>query len=60
MKGTKARSAADLKPHNSLEQSVKDDVAILKNSHLMRPELKKQIRGFVFDIQTGKLSEVDM
>ncbi|MDI1489139.1 MAG: hypothetical protein OHK93_008417 [Ramalina farinacea] len=45
---------------DDLEQSVKDDVAILKNSHLMRPELKEQIRGFVFDIQTGKLSEVDL
>ncbi|GAM39392.1 hypothetical protein TCE0_034f10904 [Talaromyces pinophilus] len=41
-----------------IEHSVRDDVEFLKGSPLLREELKKNIQGFVFDVQTGKLKEI--
>ena len=43
---------------NSVEHSVRDDVKFLKGSPLLREQLKKNIHGFVFDVQTGKLKEI--
>ena len=43
----------------SLEQSVKDDLAILKASPLVRKELRENASGFIFDIKTGLLSAVE-
>ncbi|UKZ75848.1 hypothetical protein TrVFT333_003543 [Trichoderma virens FT-333] len=42
-----------------LDQSIKEDVAALKSSSLMRKELVSEIRGFAFDIKTGLLREVE-
>jgi carbonic anhydrase len=43
----------------SLPQSVKDDMAVLKSSSLMRKELADNVHGYVLDIKTGKLSPVE-
>ena len=43
---------------NSVLQSVKDDLAVLKSSSLIRKELSEHAHGFVFDIKTGLLSPV--
>ena len=48
----------DLSKQNSLVQSVKTEVAWLKGNPVIREELKKGIRGFVFDLKTGKVEEV--
>ncbi len=44
---------------SSVEQSVKDDLAILKASPLIRKELAERSSGYVFDIKTGLLSAVE-
>ena len=38
-----------------LEQSVRDDVAAIRNSKLLRQET---VRGFVYDVKTGRLAAV--
>ena len=50
-------SDIDFLPFPNLEQSVRDDVQLLKESPLLPDGLS--IRGFVYDVKTGKLSEVD-
>jgi carbonic anhydrase len=42
----------------SLEQSVRDDVQLVKGSPLMRKELADRTRGFIYDIKTGRLNPV--
>ncbi|KAH8596283.1 carbonic anhydrase [Bisporella sp. PMI_857] len=42
-----------------LEQSVRDDITILKSSAIIRKELKDATRGFIFDIKTGLVSAVE-
>ena len=43
---------------HSLEQSVRDDLAILKANPLIRKELAERAHGFVYDIKTGALTPV--
>ncbi|KAF4637924.1 hypothetical protein G7Y89_g147 [Cudoniella acicularis] len=43
---------------NDLEQSVKDELKILRASPLVRRELAERAAGFVFDIKTGELTPV--
>ncbi|MCJ1278805.1 hypothetical protein MMC21_006623 [Puttea exsequens] len=42
----------------NIEQSVKDDLAVLKANPLVRPELKEKTYGFVLQLETGLLSAV--
>ncbi|KAF2469836.1 carbonic anhydrase [Lindgomyces ingoldianus] len=42
----------------TLEENVKKSMDFLRMSPLVRPALKSKIRGFVYDIITGKLKEV--
>jgi carbonic anhydrase len=42
----------------SVEDSVRSDVEFLKQSPLVRKELKGSIQGLVFDIETGRLNKV--
>lgn len=44
---------------NSLEQSVRDDLQVLKTSPYIPRELADRSSGFVFDIKTGLLSQVE-
>ncbi len=53
----RAAGEIDFLPFTDLEQSVRDDVATLQSSRLLRPETK--ISGFVFDVKTGRLQQVD-
>ena len=46
----------DFLPFADVEQSVRDDVAFLRSSPLMPTDIP--IRGFVYDVRTGRLSEV--
>jgi carbonic anhydrase len=46
----------DFLPFADVEQSVRDDVAFLRASPLIPPEIA--IRGFVYDVRTGRLAEV--
>ncbi|KAH8806098.1 carbonic anhydrase [Xylogone sp. PMI_703] len=41
-----------------LEQSVRDDLAILKSYPFIRKELANRARGFVYDLKTGLLTAV--
>lgn len=43
---------------SDIPQSVKNDVKLLKESKLVREDLKKGIHGLVYDIFTGKLEIV--
>jgi carbonic anhydrase len=49
-------SRLDFLPFSDLEQSVRDDVAIIKTCPLILPETL--VRGFIYDVHTGKMSEV--
>ena len=42
-----------------IEQSVRDDLAFLKEHPLVRSELKEKAFGFVYDIHTGLITKVD-
>jgi len=49
-------SSIDFLPFADLEQSVRDDLAILSDSPLIADDVS--VRGFIFDVKTGKLQEV--
>lgn len=49
-------SGIDFLPFNDLEESVREDVAFLLSSPLIPADVT--IRGFVYDVRTGRLSEV--
>ncbi len=49
-------SSIDFLPFADLEQSVRDDLALLGSSPLIPDDVS--IRGFVYDVKTGKLQEV--
>ncbi|HEX6535194.1 MAG TPA: carbonic anhydrase [Gemmatimonadaceae bacterium] len=46
----------DFLPFADVEQSVRDDIAFLRGSPLIPREIP--IRGFVYDVRSGSLSEV--
>jgi carbonic anhydrase len=46
----------DFLPFTDVEQSVRDDVAFLRGSPLIPRDIA--IRGFIYDVRTGRLSEV--
>lgn len=43
----------------SIEQSIKDDLAVLKASPYIRKELAEHSFGFLYDIKTGELKRVE-
>ena len=43
-------------PFHDLDQSVRDDLAAYKKSQLVRQDVP--LRGFVYDVKTGRLREV--
>jgi carbonic anhydrase len=45
--------------HGSLEQSVRDDIAVAKTSPFIRKELADRLFGYVYDLETGRLTEVN-
>ena len=50
-------SDIDFLPFPDLEQSVRDDVQFLKDSPLVPDDVS--IRGFVYDVKSGKVTEVN-
>jgi carbonic anhydrase len=48
--------AIDFLEFKNLEESVKDDVAWLKNEPLLLPETT--ITGWIYDVKNGKVSQV--
>jgi carbonic anhydrase len=46
----------DFLPFASLEDAVREDVAFLKSSPLIGDDVV--VRGFVYDVKTGRVSEV--
>ena len=50
-------AGVDFLPFPDLAQSVRDDVAALRRSPLLRPGTA--IAGFIYDVTTGKLAPVD-
>jgi carbonic anhydrase len=46
----------DFLPFSDLEESVREDVAFLRSSPLISRETP--IRGFIYDVRTGRLNEV--
>jgi carbonic anhydrase len=53
--GTDA-SQIDFLPFADVEESVREDVTFLQSSPLIAPDVV--IRGFIYDVRTGKLNEV--
>jgi carbonic anhydrase len=49
-------SGIDFMPFPDLEQSVRDDIQFLKDSPLIADDVS--VRGFVYDVKTGKVTEV--
>ncbi|MBX6332515.1 MAG: carbonic anhydrase, partial [Gemmatimonadaceae bacterium] len=49
-------SDVDFLPFDDVEESVYEDVALLRASPLIPKDVP--IRGFIFDVKTGRLSEV--
>lgn len=49
-------SGIDFLPFSDLEESVREDVAFLLSSPLIPADV--EIRGFVYDVRTGRLNEV--
>ena len=49
-------SDIDFLPFPDVEQSVRDDVQFLKDSPLIPDDVS--VRGFVFDVKSGKVTEV--
>jgi carbonic anhydrase len=54
-RGTEADAVAFL-PFKDLDASVRDDLAAYQASPLVRHDIP--VRGFVYDVKTGKLREV--
>lgn len=50
-------SDIDFLPFPELESAVREDVELLKNSPLVPDDI--EVRGFVYDVQTRRLSEVN-
>ena len=48
----------DFLPFSNLEESVREDVAFLLSSPLIPRDVP--VRGFVYDVRTGRLSEVQV
>jgi carbonic anhydrase len=46
----------DFLAFSDLEQSVRDDIAIYRQSPMLRQDA--EVRGFIYDVKTGRLSEV--
>lgn len=44
--------------HRRLEQRVRDNVKLIKDSPFVREELKARTKGLIYDIKTGVLTEV--
>ena len=44
---------------SSLEQSVRDDLAVIKGSPLVRKQLADRTYGFIYDIKTGLVSPLE-
>ena len=42
-----------------MEKSVKEDLAWVQESPLIRDALKKGTQGFIFDIKTGEVKKVE-
>jgi carbonic anhydrase len=53
--GGDANSVAFL-PFRDVEESVRDDLALYRESKIVRQDVP--VRGFVFDVETGRLHEV--
>lgn len=43
-----------------LKQSLKDDVAFLKSSPYIRDEIKPRVRGFLYNIKSGWMEEIEV
>ena len=48
----------DFLPFSDLEQSVRDDVELLRSSPLISKDVR--VTGFIYDVTTGKIHEVDV
>jgi carbonic anhydrase len=49
-------SSIDFLPFDDVEQSVRDDVATVRNSPLIPNDIP--VTGFVYDVRTGRLTEI--
>lgn len=44
---------------NRLEERVRENIKIIKESPHIREELKARTKGLIYDIKTGKLTELE-
>ena len=54
--GTAIPGEFDFLPFQDLDESVREDMEFLQATQLLNPDTL--IRGFVYDVRTGKLREV--
>lgn len=45
--------------YDSLEERIRQNVKIIKESPYIREELKARTKGLIYDIKTGKLTELE-
>ncbi|KAL7893272.1 carbonic anhydrase [Trichoderma sp. TUCIM 5745] len=50
--------AIDLPGYETLQHSTQYDVDLIRNSPLIRKELRDRTHGFVYDIETGRVTKV--
>jgi carbonic anhydrase len=43
---------------NRLEESVREDLKILKAEDLVRQDIRDNAKGYIYDIKSGKLTPV--
>ncbi|KAM0805785.1 carbonic anhydrase [Usnea florida] len=55
----KSVDAATFGAIKNLEQSVRDDLAVIRGYPLLRKELADRSHGYIYDIKTGLLNPVD-
>ncbi len=51
-------SEVDFLPFSDLEQSVRDDIAVIRDSPFIPNEIP--VTGFVYDVKTGKIHDVEV
>lgn len=49
-------SDIDFLPFSDVEESVREDIALIRDSHITPADIP--VRGFVYDVRTGRLQEV--
>ncbi|KAL7276075.1 hypothetical protein RUND412_000960 [Rhizina undulata] len=56
--GTRAAEEIDFLPFAELENAVEEDVEYLRTHELIPEEIRKNVSGWIYEVETGKLRRV--